>query len=403
MVKSEKSDPPVVKLSDSGAFLPPSDAIRDATILIVDDDPINVKIIANLFSNIADSTIIKAFDGDQAIRLIEEGTVPDIILLDIMMPKISGYEVAQRIREKFHLFEVPIIMLTAKDQVQDIISAFRSGANDYVKKPFNRFELIARINMLLTLKNAISERQKLISIEEDIEIAKKIQESALSNSLPESDKFSITVRYVPMRGIGGDFYGFHTIGDNLTGVLIADVNGHGIHAALIASMIKIIFSTLRPHARNPVSFLTEMNNIIMKNTENTFITALYAILDTSDMSLRFSRAGHESVILYRKESNTIIQNNIHGRIIGFSEDVNFQLGTIQLRHGDRIILYTDGITETFNSKYEMFGQDRFIDLIKSSADLDSSSFADSVIENVTEWSGNVDNYLDDITLIVIDV
>jgi serine phosphatase RsbU (regulator of sigma subunit) len=294
-------------------------------------------------------------------------------------------------------------MLTAKDKIQDIITAFQSGANDYIRKPFNSYELIARINTHLSLKKAIVEKQKLANIEEDIEIAKSIQANTLSSSIPESDLFTITVRYVPMKGIGGDFYGFHEIDKEHLGVLIADVSGHGIHAALIASMLKVIFSTLRPFAAHPVTFLTEMNTIIMRNTEYSYLTALYAVIDIEKMTLFYSRAGHEPVLVYRKETDEIIYKKIHGRIIGFSDAVNFELGEIKLQKGDRIILFTDGVEETFNKQYEMYGQERFNTLIKESRDLNGSEFADTLTQSLSEWSGNTENYHDDITLICIDV
>lgn len=382
---------------------PPRESIENSTIMIVDDDPINVRILANQLSNSNTTKIIESRDGSEAIEYIEGGGEPDLILLDIMMPRMSGYEVARRIRNTHKLFDIPIIMLTARDNIQDIITAFQSGANDYLTKPFNSFELITRINTHLSLKKAIVERQKLISYEKDIAIASEIQTNTLKSSLPVSEHFTIAVKYVPMKGIGGDFYGFHRISENRLGILIADVCGHGIHAALIASMIKVIFSTLRPFAEEPVKFLTQMNSIIMRNTEYSYLTAVYALLDTETMSLSYSRAGHEPPLILRRSTGKLESSKIHGRIIGFSEDVNFETGVLKLEKNDRILLFTDGIEETSNPGFELFGQERFHELIKDCTGKDGPAFAEELIHKLRTWSTQNDHFDDDITLISIDV
>jgi two-component system sensor histidine kinase ChiS len=244
-----------------------ADFNNPVTILAVDDDPINIRILENQL-RAEFVTVATAEDGPEALSLIDSGLKPDIILLDIMMPQMSGYEVAQIVRQSYSLFKLPIIMLTAKDTINDLLTGFKAGANDYIRKPFNRYELTARINTQLILKKALNEKEQLINIEEDIEIAKQIQKNTISD-LPDSNNFfSIASRFIPMKDVGGDYCGFHNIAKDKLGIFITDVNGHGIQAALIASMIKIIFSSLDPLAKTPSQFITEFNRIMMRNDES---------------------------------------------------------------------------------------------------------------------------------------
>ncbi|MDR3348878.1 MAG: response regulator [Acidaminococcales bacterium] len=124
-------------------------------ILAVDDEPVNIQVLSNLLT-IRDYSVFKAYSGAEALEMINGGEKFDIVLLDVMMPKMSGYEVCRRLRERYSLFDLPIVMLTAKNQVQDIVLGFQSGANDYIQKPFDKDELLARVRTLLDLKNAMS-------------------------------------------------------------------------------------------------------------------------------------------------------------------------------------------------------------------------------------------------------
>ncbi|MDR1727774.1 MAG: diguanylate cyclase [Acidobacteriota bacterium] len=136
-----------------GAVAAPPGAPR---ILVVDDEPINIQVLKNLLS-IRDYSVTTAYNGAEALDLFAQGAEFDIILLDVMMPKMSGYEVCRRLREDYSLFELPILMLTAKNQVQDVVLGFQSGANDYVQKPFDKDELLARVRTLLSLRKAVSD------------------------------------------------------------------------------------------------------------------------------------------------------------------------------------------------------------------------------------------------------
>jgi serine phosphatase RsbU (regulator of sigma subunit) len=160
------------------------------------------------------------------------------------MPEISGFEVCKRIREKFSPHELPVVLLTAKNTREDIITGLSLGANDYITKPFDREELLARVKNYIALKKAAEEQKRFLILKQELEIAKSIQLTILPEKLPSIEKLTINAKYEPMMEIGGDFYDFIVLDEKRIGVLIADVTGHGVSAALIASMIKVALHCL---------------------------------------------------------------------------------------------------------------------------------------------------------------
>jgi two-component system sensor histidine kinase ChiS len=368
-------------------------------ISIIDDEPINVRVLENQLQNM-NFNVSSFHSGEELLDSIKENQLPDLIIMDLMLPGLSGTEVTKILRNEYNLFDLPIIMLTTKEGVHDIVNGFAAGVNDYLKKPFSTYELQARIETHLSLKKSVIERERLISIENDIEIARDIQKRILPATSPQNEVFSICSEYRPSRKIGGDFYYFHQKDNNDIGIMISDVNGHGVHSALVASMLKAIFTALEHTIHQPEHFLKDLERIVIKNSIDIFLTAGVLYLNASNRSLLYSRAGHEPLMIYRKKRNDFEFYTPPGRIIGFHKPLNNELIYINLEPGDRIFLYTDGIYEAFNDKREMFGMERIKSLILKNIKKDKSDLIDLIIKAVTKW-GESQN--DDITLIIIDI
>ena len=374
---------------------------RRFTVLIVDDDPVNLQVLEN-YLNLENYLVKKTRDGMEAINIIEKDRSIDIVLLDIMMPRVTGYDVAKKIREKFTHFELPVIMLTAKNQISDIVAGIEAGANDYLSKPFDRRELVARVDNLLMLKESVRESIKLANIEVELGIARNIQLSTMPLSIPELDSMKIAVRYIPMESIGGDFYNFHVQSDNSIGILLTDVTGHGIPAALIASMLKIVSSILADYAGTPEVFLSEMNRMLTGNMGDHFLTALYVFIDSGKRLILHANAGHEPVLILKRNRKIINEDNPRGRIIGLSKDGNMELSSLDLESEDRIVLFTDCITEAFNSRHEQFGLESFKKAILETAEMDAEECADYLFNVVEMWTGRK-KFDDDFSLIIVDM
>lgn len=381
------------------AFLP---VTGRPTILVVDDDTVNLQVLENQLS-VQNYNVIKSTSGSDALNKINTGLLPDLVILDVMMPKMSGLEVSRIIRERFPLFDLPIMMLTAKSRTSDMAAGLEAGANDYLAKPFDKNELLARVKTLIRLKKTVDENKKLTSIKQEIELARKIHFSTIPENLPMVPGLDITVKYIPMQIIGGDFYDFHKIDDYRIGALISDISGHGIPASIVASMVKIAFSMLKDMADQPHLLMKEMNRILTGNIENRFITAGYAVIDRNAMKLKYVRSGHEPLLLYKNKDNTLREITPPGRLIGYSWADNYELHESDIEPGDRIILYTDGMLEVYNKEREIMNINFLKNAIIRGRELSAADLTESLTGLLRRWRGLDEEFEDDVTIVVIDI
>ncbi len=377
-------------------------ASNNATILIVDDEPVNVQVLVNQLK-LEGYNIITAENGMDAINIIQNKTVPDLVILDIMMPRMTGFNVCSIIRERFSLYQLPVLLLTAKNQIQDIVAGFEAGANDYLSKPFDKRELIARVDMLLTLKEAVRKNNRLDSLHKELEIARRIQYSILPDKLPDLPGLDIQVSYKPMDLIGGDFYDYHYTDTRRIGILVADVSGHGIPASLIASMVKIAFYMQALLYDQPDKLLMNIHNTLYGKCETHFVAASYIYIDLDRMKLVHSNAGHSPLIILKKNTLEIVTIKSRGKILGVFPIVSCELIEIDIEPGDRVILYTDCVTETRNVSGEYFGDERFHEYVKNNADKNAATFTHGIKTHLEEWSGNKGLFEDDLTVVVTDI
>ena len=203
--------------------------------------------------------------------------------------------------------------------------------------------------------------------------------------------------------VGGDFYDFHSFNNRSLGVLLADVSGHGVPAALISSMVKIAFCMQTPVYEQPDQVLMNIHSAIYGKCETHFVAASYLYINLEKMKLLHSNAGHSPFIIYKKHSNELITANSRGKIIGLVPIDNCEMREISIEHGDRIILYTDCVTETRNAAGEFFGEDRFHHYIREKAHESAAMFIQSLQDYLEEWSSNKGLFEDDLTIIIIDV
>ncbi len=239
--------------------------------------------------------------------------------------------------------------------------------------------------------------QQLNAIQKELEVARRIQLSILPAEFPHSANFRVAARYVPMTSVAGDFYDFIVADDRQAGILIADVSGHGVPAALIASMVKLAATSQRAQAADPSSFLSGMNSALLGNTQNQFVTAAYVHLNSESQELRYSAAGHPPMLLLRQGNVQEVQEN--GLMLAAFDFARYSNAAHRLEQGDRLLLYTDGIVEATDASGKFFGQDGLSDLLRATSRLPPSDAADRIIASVEEWSVSQD---DDLTVLVCD-
>jgi phosphoserine phosphatase RsbU/P len=239
--------------------------------------------------------------------------------------------------------------------------------------------------------------EELTQIRKELDIARRIQLSILPAEFPSSGKFNVAARYVPMTAVAGDFYDFVLADESHAGLLIADVSGHGVPAALIASMVKLAATSQRAQAGDPGALLSGMNSALHGNTQNQFVTAAYVYLDAQMRELRYSAAGHPPMLLLRNDAVIEIAEN--GLILAAFDFATYENKTQPLQPRDRLLLYTDGIIEAANASGEFFGPERLSTVLRETATATAHEAADRIVHAVRGWASSQD---DDLTVLVCD-
>jgi phosphoserine phosphatase RsbU/P len=254
----------------------------------------------------------------------------------------------------------------------------------------------------------LAKEERLLAINKELQIANQIQSSILPREVPRLVGLEIAARYVPMSAVAGDFYDFLVLDERHIGILVADVTGHGVPAALIASMLKVAFAGQTAHAEDPASVLAGLNRALCGKFEEHFVTAAYAFVDLERFVLRYGGAGHPPLLLasrgnaHKRESGSR-EVEANGLMLGLFPEATYSSLEIQLDPGDRIMLYTDGILESMNAAREEFGKSRLKKFLGASA-FSASHVADALLVELRRWSstdlGRAQD--DDITLLVLD-
>lgn len=266
----------------------------------------------------------------------------------------------------------------------------------YNIEPFSFIVLLACLGMVAG-RRALAQEQELSDIQKELEIARSIQVSILPASFPASASFRLAARYLPMTSVAGDFYDFLLADDKQAGILIADVSGHGVPAALIASMVKLAAAAQIANATSPSDLLNGINATLLGNTQKQFVTAAYVYLDAEKGELHYSAAAHPAMLLLRNDE--IIRVVENGLMLAAFSFATYTTVSRPLISGDRLLLYTDGILEAVNSRDEEFGEERLGALLQATADLTPTETADRIIFTVQQWSVSQG---DDLTVLVCD-
>ncbi|HXH66355.1 MAG TPA: PP2C family protein-serine/threonine phosphatase [Candidatus Limnocylindrales bacterium] len=245
-----------------------------------------------------------------------------------------------------------------------------------------------------------SER-RLLSIENELAIAREIQSSILPSSNPELASLRITTAYRPMTAVAGDFYEFIPIDRHRIGVLVADVSGHGVPAALIAAMLKIAMQSVVPCAHNPREVLGGLNRTLYGQSRDQFVTAAYLFIDTQNHKALYSAAGHPPLLLSRGGRLERIESN--GLVFGVAPDLDYPVHDMPIHSGDRFLLYTDGVIEPENAKGEAFGDAKLEQVVLDAQMRPPSELVDRLLTAIRSWQPSSMAQQDDITVVVIDV
>lgn len=246
--------------------------------------------------------------------------------------------------------------------------------------------------------------ERLLEINKELDIARQIQASILPREVPRLVGLEIAARHLSMSAVAGDFYDFLVVDDKKVGVLIADVTGHGVPAALIASMLKVAFAAQAAIADAPASVLTGLNRSLCGKFEDHFVTAAYVFIDIETGVMRYAGAGHPPIMVISRANGKARQIEENGLMLGLFPEAEYSSMEIPLIAGDRYLLCTDGVLEASNAAKQEFGRSGSMQFLESNTTLRAKPFSDKLIEAIARWTGHLVGGAqeDDITLVVLD-
>jgi sigma-B regulation protein RsbU (phosphoserine phosphatase) len=381
-----------------------SNPVDKRVLLLVDDDPENIQVVHAILKDTYKLRVAKT--GAKALELAKLEPRPELILLDVMMPEMDGYEACACLKEDSRTRDIPVIFLTGRTDVAGEARGFEVGAVDYIHKPFSPPIVAARVRTHLMLRDANETlSRQLLAINSELEMARQIQLSILPQQTPQLPGLEIEARYIPMSSVAGDFYNFLVIDERHIGNLIADVSGHGLPSALIASMLQTALTAQAPHASDAAQVLSGLNRSLCgKFMNNHYVTAAYLFVDSEKALVNYAGAAHPPVVQWRSKSNCASECVENGLMLGPFSDATYSSVTFPVEQGDRIVLVTDGILEAKNSSDKEFGMDRLREVVRSHHALPIKPFTDALMDELARWSGHGcgPDQSDDITLLTID-
>jgi len=372
-------------------------------LLLVDDDPENIEIVNSILGDKYEIRVAK--NGVKALELANMEPTPGLILLDVIMPHMDGYEACKHLKADAKTRDIPVIFLTGKTDVADETRGFEVGAVDYIHKPFSPPIVTARVRTQLMLRDAHETvARQLETLNSELEMARQVQLSILPREIPDLPGLEIVARYLPMHSVAGDFYDFLVVDDKHLGILIADVSGHGLPSALIASMLQSALAWQSPRASDPGEVLSGLNRAINGKFERHFVTAAYLFVDLENGTLKYAGAAHPPLLLWQAKLGRATEYVENGLMLGPFGNSSYSSLSFSPQRGDRIVMFTDGIVEAKNSSGKEFGVDHVRQILELKHDLPLGRFADAVLYGLSDWSEHAigSSQSDDITLLAID-
>ncbi len=385
-------------------------------ICIVDDNLVNRKLLAGILKR-EGYEFLEAEDGEAAVDLILK-ELPDLVLLDVMMPKKDGYQVCEELKRDQRSAHIPIIFLSAKTQVEDKIKGLDLGGADYVTKPFDRGEVLARVRTQLNIarltKEVLEANEELMRkqrrLNEDLEAAAGIQQSLLPQKPPDMENVAVAWRFMPCESIGGDIFNVVRLDERHWGIYMLDVSGHGVPSALVTVSVS---QMLLPHRglllkkaitpppyyeiRSPAEVLNLLDREYPIERFNKYFTITYLILDVEEGLIRYSNAAHPPPILVRRDGTLELLEK-GGTIIGMGGMLPFEEGEKRVEPGDKLVVYTDGIVEYEDRQGRFYGEERFHGVLKRLRERPISELIDGVIDALMDY-GDRNPPRDDVTLL----
>ena len=346
-----------------------------------------------------------AHNGAEALELLRKDDGFDIVLSDINMPVMDGLTLLTQIPDVNP--DIRAVMVSAYGDMENIRTAMNRGAFDFVTKPIDFTDLkvtIERTIENLTLwRQALSTRDKLVALQNELDVARKMQQSILPMSFPTSEQFNLYASMVPARSVGGDFFDVYEFTGGRIGVVIADVSDKGVPAAMFMMASRTLLKACAATSGSPAKVLKQVNEMLSDgNTAMTFVTLLYGIYDPQTKELVYSNGGHNLPVIVKPDHSIELLESTEGTALGVMADLEYYENTVVLESDSMIVFYTDGVSEAEKGDGELFAMERFCEIFRDGAFGNAKDVTDTVFQTVREFAGD-NPQSDDITCLVLRV
>jgi len=394
---------------------------RPANILVVDDVAANLQVLTGMLKDRGYKA--RPVPSGKLALVAARKDPPDLILLDINMPEMNGYEVCQVLKADAQLRGIPVIFISALNENLDKVRAFATGGVDYLTKPFQMEELHARVETHLKLRRLQTELEETngrlakanTRMSRDLKAAAKIQGTFLPRELPSIPGLNFTWRYQPCDELAGDGLNIVVLGEGKVGLYILDVSGHGVASALLS----VTMSRLLSPPSDPSSILTRMGSAGVRATAppaevadhlnrlfpfdpatEQFATLVYGVLDSATGEFRYVSAGHPGPVHLRSGLEPVILPS-QGSPIGLADDP-YDERSLLLGAGDRLYLYSDGVPEAMDPAGKPFGDARVLAVLGLGRLGPLDDNVASLQEEIERWHGDAHPH-DDISILAVEV
>ena len=373
--------------------------LSDNRVLIVDDAKLNIDILVQALRD--EYKLSVALDGAAALCSIEKST-PDLVLLDIVMPGLNGYEVCRQLRAQESTRDLPVMFLSSLEDVKDKTQGFEVGGNDYLTKPFEVLEVKARVRSLLKAKaytDAIRE-----AMARDLKIAREIQMGILPADVAAVTRHSaLEVHAIiePAQKVGGDLYEVLRASDDRLVIALGDVSGKGIPAALFMAVAVTVLRTLARHLVDPAEILRRLNDeLVEQNPRGMFVTMQCLVFDLTARQVSFAGAGHHQLAIVSRGQPPRLACVSSGRPAGLMAFNPIERETLPLETGDTFVLFSDGVSEAMNVADDFYGEDRLMAVLAAEADGAVADIVKRVVADVHAFANGA-KQSDDITVLAV--
>ena len=344
-----------------------------------------------------------AGNGLEALHKLDEDETIDMVLSDINMPQMDGLTLLDQIPEVNP--NIRSVIISAYGDMKNIRTAMNRGAFDFVTKPIDFKDLQVTIDRTLNhveeLKAALSARDKLVSLQNELDVASNIQQSILPTELPQEHDYQMFGSMKSARNVGGDFYDVVRLPDRRVGLAIADVSDKGVPAALFMMSTRTLLKGAAIGAINPGDVIGTVNQLLCEDNEAAmFVTLIYGVYDPETGRLTYANGGHNPPLIVHSDNSSTLLPPTDGLALGLVPGYEYQQRTVTVAPGEALVLYTDGVTEAMNGDEEEFGVERLQDIFKKSNPHEPYAITRLVFDAVDTFAGDTPQS-DDVTCLTL--